>query len=124
MPQRAEVADQQVVEMEQEDCVAATFRAALVVGVGPDAGNKYAPDFIFAGAVDDHRVPFYRRYGVVVGVVVADSNDVGLLAGIAEAEGLIVWVGDDGRVPAFEPETSVAQPDYFCHVALYSRTGC
>ena len=76
--------------MEQEDGVAPTLLAAFVVSERPHACNKDAPRFILAGAVYHFGVALYRGHRVVVGVIVADGDDVCLLAGVAQAEALVV----------------------------------
>src|SRR3954452_1778270 len=123
MGQRPKVANREVIEMEQENVVAAKLRAAFIVGKRPYADKRHAPDFVFAGARYHHRVPFNRSYRVVMRVVVADGDDVGLLTRVAQAKALVVGVSNYGRVLALKPEARVAKPDYFCHCSLSFTQG-
>src|SRR5438045_8110104 len=109
------MAHYEVIQVEQEYIVAAPLLAARVIGERPYARNKDAPDFVFSGAVYHERVPLDGGYRVVVGVVVADGDDVRPLAGVAQAEALVVRVRDYRRVLALQAKRSVTQPDDFCH---------
>src|SRR4051794_18280795 len=119
MTQRAQVAYHQVVQVEQEDGIAPTLLAARVVRERPDAGNKDAPRFIFAGAVDHFGVALYSGHRVVVGVIVADGDDVCLLARVAQAKAFVEGVSDYEGIFALQPERCMTQPNYLCHKSSF-----
>ena|SRR5438874_465301 len=108
MRQRAEVANHEIIEMEHENVIAAELLAALVICERPYPRNEDALDFILPGAGYHHRVTLHRCYRVVMWVVVADGYDVGPLPWIAQAEALVVGVGNYGRVLALQAEARVA----------------
>jgi hypothetical protein len=94
--------------------------ALLVVGKAADAGDEYAFDLVLARAVQHARLALDRADGVVMGMRVADGDNIGLRAGQFQTQAAVVRVGHHGGVLAAQPEHSVPKPGNFCHVKRYS----
>jgi hypothetical protein len=115
--------DDQVVQVVQEDVVASPLLAAFAIREGPHAGNKHAPDLIFAGASYYERLALDAGKAVVVRVFVADRDDVGLLVERTQPEAPVVRVCNDGGVLALQPEASMPKPCDFCQLSTFAFVG-
>ena len=109
-----------VVDLDQVDGVASALGAFLRVVVRRKADDAYAGDLVLAGSVDLVSAVAHRlRVGVVL-VVMADRQQVRLLAGKAQADGRRVRVGDHRRALAAQPKASMTKPG---DIHLYILSG-
>jgi hypothetical protein len=80
---------------------------------GSDTGDKHTLDLIFSRAVNDLGCPLDSRDIVVVGMIVADGDDVGADFGKSITDGLAVGISDNGSTLISQPETGMSVPGDF-----------
>src|SRR6185503_4403454 len=110
MPVVAEVADEQVIEADREDGVAAARRALVLVMEGPEPSHKDLADLVLAGAAQHHGLARDRLEAGMTGVLVRDRHEVGLGPRDGVARLGIRGVGEDDALAAAHTEASVSQP--------------
>src|ERR1700693_2104768 len=103
MTKVAEMAHTHVVDLDQVNGVAAALRALLLVVIGGKADHADARYLILARTAYLVRVAHGLRVVVVV-VLVADGDEVGVKPLQLEPDGGRVRVCDDSRVAASQPE--------------------
>ncbi len=77
MAKITQVTDGQAIEFKEENRVAAPLSPLLSIVKGSDTGDKHTLDLIFPRAVNDLGCALDSRHVVVVGMIVADGDDVG-----------------------------------------------
>src|SRR5437660_928987 len=78
MAQVSQVADHEVIHMNDIDGIASEFDAAFVIMIGSNAGNQDITDLIFAGTAHHTRITSNALGKVVSGMIMADGNDGGI----------------------------------------------
>jgi hypothetical protein len=109
MAQVAEVADVDAVDLDREDHVLAARRPGLAVVVGANAGHKQVAELVLARPGQGQPGADRARVAVV-GVVVADRQQLDVVLAGHEARRGWTRIGDDGGVLALEPEAGTPVP--------------
>src|SRR5688500_4625585 len=101
-----------VVQMEEENDVAAILLPPFVVRIRPHSRDEHPPRFVLA------RLSYYKRLtldtgkGRVMWVVVAYRDDIRALVEGAQAKALVIRISYDGRVLALQSEAGMSKPGY------------
>jgi hypothetical protein len=119
VPQIAEMADHQVIHVNNINSVASILLPTFVVVIGCNTGNKDITDFILPRTTYSPWFPPYAHDIVMPWMVVADGDDGGV--DLAQAvcvplRGSLLRrerVGDQGNIFATQLKAGVAQPRYF-----------
>src|SRR6266481_207691 len=104
-----QVADADVVDLDQVDRVPPVLRPPFGVVVRGHADHGHAGDFVFTRPADLVRLA-HRLGVVVILVVVADRDQVGVEPLQLQPDRGRVRVGDDGSATAAKPEAAVSKP--------------
>src|ERR1700716_2538491 len=117
--QVAEMANNQVIHVDNINGVASVLLPTLVVVIGGNASNKDITDFILPRTTYCTRSPPYAHDIVVSWMIVTDGDDGGVdltQAACIPLRGSLLrreWVGDQGDIFATQLKAGVAQPGYF-----------
>src|SRR5579883_1457047 len=117
MAQVAQVADHDIVHVDDIDGIAAKLLAPLVVVIGGDAGNQNVADLVFSRPPHNPWVPAHAQRIVMAWVIVADGDNRG---GNLTQPGSICGaslgrkrIGNQGDALALELKARVAKPGNF-----------
>ncbi len=110
VPEVAEVAHAHVVDLDQVNGVAASLGAFLRVVIRRESDHADAGNLVLTRSFDLVGTLAHRLRVSVVLVVMADGQQVCLLARQAQADGRRVRVGDHCRVLAAQPKASMSEP--------------
>ena len=106
----AEMADDEVVEPDGEDRVAASRGALVVVVKCRDTGHQDLFDLVLAGPSQHDRLPADRAQTGVPRVVVGDRHKGGVRLRDGMSGFRVGWVGEHDALAAAHAEAGVAEP--------------
>src|SRR5579859_6964427 len=78
MTQISQVADHQIVHMDNIDSVATVFLPTFVIMIGSNTGNEHITNLILPRPVYNTWIPTYSCNVIMAGMVMADSDDGGV----------------------------------------------
>src|SRR5579883_3413227 len=117
MAQVAQVADHDIVHVDDINGIAAKLLAPLIIVIGGDAGNQNIADLIFSRSPHNTRIPAHAHSIVMAWMIVADGdNRGGKLAqpgSVCSASLGRKRISNQGNALAFELEARVAEPGNF-----------
>src|SRR5439155_12646981 len=119
VPKVAQVAEDDVVHVDDVDGVLAKLGALLAVVVGAHAGDQNAADLVFACAVDREALIAHRPHRGdvrVIGVIVADRDDVRGGPADVEPDRAIVRVGQHDTVAPAQAKACMSEILYVGHL--------
>lgn len=113
VPEVAQMANREFVQLDDVDSVLAPLPAFLTIMEGCEADDESIGYFVFAGALDDFGLASDALDVGVARVLMADRHDVGSLLAQSIAQIRRVRVCDNGGLGAFKPERRMAEPGDF-----------
>src|SRR6185437_9109389 len=109
MAQVAEVAEPDILHLDDVDRVAASLPSGYAIMEGSYPRDQHAPDFILTRTLNHFRIPTYHGRVIMAWVIVADRDNFRLQAQRRAPKGELVRIGDQRDVLAPQTKTTMAE---------------